>query len=594
MSRRARLDPRTIAFLLLGAFVVAAVGGEADTPPVEQQTADPDVSQAPAPGPQVGVIAPQGTIGEGDQGTFRIGRTDSLGELRVGLQIGGTAARDQDFRLEGLAGSSGETVVLTLGDGQAVGVLAVDVLADLIAEGHERISLTLLSGEGYVPDPQAARALVTIPQNGTLVTTTADSGPGSLRQAILNANALEGPDTITFDSETGPFAAPQTIALERELPDLSGELLIDGRIPGRLWQATGVSVSGAGERRVFRVAEGGDIVLHGLTIADGHAATGGGVLNEGELVVKGATFHNNTAEKAGGGIANLGGSAKVINSTFARNDAGERGGGLSNLRGHVTVTNCTFSENEASFGGGLSSSGELRLGNSILANSMSASDCLSVGDLDPASTNNLIVANSGCGAPISAADPRLGPFGGYNGPTFTFPLGGGSPAINLGDNASAVDEHGEPLVWDQRGNGDPRFVGGITDIGAFEHQMLPRLTVDTAQDSGARACTRAGAADCSLRGAITLANAMGKPASIAFDANVFADAVPIMLTEPLPTVAVDLTIDGASAGGIRLQHAGAFPALTYAPGVAVHLIEVTMRSVGRVEGYREDSSVNVR
>jgi len=30
------------------------------------------------------------------------------------------------------------------------------------------------------------------------VTTTADSGPGSLRQAILNANANPGPDQITF------------------------------------------------------------------------------------------------------------------------------------------------------------------------------------------------------------------------------------------------------------------------------------------------------------------------------------------------------------------------------------------------------------
>ena len=31
------------------------------------------------------------------------------------------------------------------------------------------------------------------------VTTTADSGPGSLRQAILDANALVGPDDILFN-----------------------------------------------------------------------------------------------------------------------------------------------------------------------------------------------------------------------------------------------------------------------------------------------------------------------------------------------------------------------------------------------------------
>ena len=50
-----------------------------------------------------------------------------------------------------------------------------------------------------------------------------------MRQAILNANALAGPDTIRFDSTNGSFATPQTIVLESELPDLVGEVTIDGR-----------------------------------------------------------------------------------------------------------------------------------------------------------------------------------------------------------------------------------------------------------------------------------------------------------------------------------------------------------------------------
>ena len=35
------------------------------------------------------------------------------------------------------------------------------------------------------------------------VTTTADAGAGSLRQAILDANAAAGPDTITFQAGLG-------------------------------------------------------------------------------------------------------------------------------------------------------------------------------------------------------------------------------------------------------------------------------------------------------------------------------------------------------------------------------------------------------
>jgi hypothetical protein len=47
------------------------------------------------------------------------------------------------------------------------------------------------------------------------VTNTADSGPGSLRQAILDANAAAGPDTVVFDPAV--FNAPQTITLASTL-----------------------------------------------------------------------------------------------------------------------------------------------------------------------------------------------------------------------------------------------------------------------------------------------------------------------------------------------------------------------------------------
>lgn len=43
------------------------------------------------------------------------------------------------------------------------------------------------------------------------VTNTNDSGAGSLQQAILNANAAAGADTIVFDA--GVFSTPQTIVL---------------------------------------------------------------------------------------------------------------------------------------------------------------------------------------------------------------------------------------------------------------------------------------------------------------------------------------------------------------------------------------------
>src|SRR5262245_58610581 len=43
-----------------------------------------------------------------------------------------------------------------------------------------------------------------------LVTNTLDSGAGSFRQAIIDANAANSADTISFDT-AGTFATPQTI-----------------------------------------------------------------------------------------------------------------------------------------------------------------------------------------------------------------------------------------------------------------------------------------------------------------------------------------------------------------------------------------------
>ena len=59
-----------------------------------------------------------------------------------------------------------------------------------------------------------------------LVTNNGDSGPGSLRQAILNANATPGVvETITF---AFPGAGPHTISPTSPLPEITDPIVIDG------------------------------------------------------------------------------------------------------------------------------------------------------------------------------------------------------------------------------------------------------------------------------------------------------------------------------------------------------------------------------
>src|SRR4051812_2959067 len=58
-----------------------------------------------------------------------------------------------------------------------------------------------------------------------VVSNTDDSGPGSLRQAILDANADTGSDVIDFDI---PGIAVHTIMPKSELPAITDSVLIDG------------------------------------------------------------------------------------------------------------------------------------------------------------------------------------------------------------------------------------------------------------------------------------------------------------------------------------------------------------------------------
>ena len=69
---------------------------------------------------------------------------------------------------------------------------------------------------------------------------------------------------------------------------------------------------------------------------------------------------------------------------------------------------------------------------------------------------------------LSPLDPRLSPLQDNGGPTPTYALLDGSPAINSGDNnlTAPEDSDAPPLTTDQRGS--ERISGGIVDIGSYE------------------------------------------------------------------------------------------------------------------------------
>ncbi|HKB09516.1 MAG TPA: hypothetical protein VKD69_02640, partial [Vicinamibacterales bacterium] len=188
-----------------------------------------------------------------------------------------------------------------------------------------------------------------------VVTTTADSGAGSLRQAIADACAT---DSITFDLGV----SPQSIVVT------TGELAIDKDLTIAGPGATLLTVDGNNASRVFHVLPNRTVTISDLTIANGMMngdpsllqIIGAGIFNEGTLTVARVTLRNNSApdalQGAGGAIysraAFSDASLTIVDSTLSDNTAGISGGAVESgaiggRTASLTIANSTFSGNSA-------------------------------------------------------------------------------------------------------------------------------------------------------------------------------------------------------------------------------------------------------
>jgi hypothetical protein len=193
------------------------------------------------------------------------------------------------------------------------------------------------------------------------VTSTADSGPGSLRNEIA---AAKNKDTIVF----APSLDGQTITLTSGELDLTKNLTIQGPGAGQL------TISGGGSSRVFEVASKTKVTLSGLTISNGSSANGGGVNVDkgGTLTINNSTLSGNSSTYNGGAIDN-GGTLTISNSTLSGNTANQ-GGAIDNAGAgaNLTISGCTLSGNGGllcSYGGAIrnENGGNLSISNSTLS-----------------------------------------------------------------------------------------------------------------------------------------------------------------------------------------------------------------------------------
>ena len=201
------------------------------------------------------------------------------------------------------------------------------------------------------------------------VTNTSDSGAGSLRDAINQANAASPDDVISFDPTI--FAAHQTITLggTELVIQNNGSLTINGPVAG-------VTISGNNASRVLLNLYA-TVNLQNLTITGGAQGlgpgiNGAGIYNTGgTMTLTKVTVSGNTAPSgySGGGIHNDGGTLTLTDSTISNNSASEYGGGINNYFGTLKLNNSTVSGNSAAYGGGIDNYlGTLTLVNSTVNN----------------------------------------------------------------------------------------------------------------------------------------------------------------------------------------------------------------------------------
>jgi len=226
--------------------------------------------------------------------------------------------------------------------------LIIVVLAFLTMQASAQLPL---------PDAPSQRATFT-------VTNLDASGVGSLRQAMLDANANAEADTITFQA-----GLSGTILLLGPLPTVTTDMSIVGL------GADIITISGNKKVRIFDVDSGADLTLSGLKLINGKANMGGAirVQNSSTLSLSNSILNANKATFGGAIALETNIQATISNSTLTNNTAiGGTGGAIYIRNGIVNISNSLLDGNTANVAGALTIGGGIvTLTNSTISNNTS-------------------------------------------------------------------------------------------------------------------------------------------------------------------------------------------------------------------------------
>ena len=252
--------------------------------------------------------------------------------------------------------------------------------------------------------------------------------PGTLRQAIFDANAAAGADEIVF---TGAGAAGTITLTNGELTVNTnitiigtgvGNLIVDGNLAGRVFNFTAgtstvtdmtIQRGSAGGGAGARAGDAPVLTLRRVLLTGnvGNGNGGGAMVTSGTMTIIDSTIDNNTSANNGAGLrVNNTGTLFVRNSTISNNTtttAARDGGGIhvSSAGATLRIFNSTVSGNTTTDDGGaiaVTNGSRAFLYNNTMASNVSAQQGEGVAVFNPGSvisnlTSNIIANNNSTG-----------------------------------------------------------------------------------------------------------------------------------------------------------------------------------------------------
>ena len=382
--------------------------------------------------------------------------------------------------------------------------------------------LTLQAQTGVSPDAFQSFVLNVCQIVDITVNSSAQTGTGSLRQAIIDA--CPGSTITIAPGVTGQINLTTPLMIEKDinivgpganvlaLRGVSNRIITVGN---NVVNISGLTISN-GNSNFFggAIINNGILTLKNVVVSNSNAVNeGGAIYNSAILSLDSCTLSGNRSQSIGGAIYSFG-TLNVVNTTISGNNAGASGGGIF-ADGTLNITNATITNNRADsdgngngLGGGIFNNNLAGNGNLVtLRNNIVAGNFLrpsfsnpTPNDLDGtvfpnafynlignASTsggignnsNGNIVGNNGSGT-ISISTVIETTLTDNGGTTPTHRLPATSPAVDKGSAASTnlAEFLLPPVNTDQRGITRPYdnpLIGNAnsgdgSDIGAFELQ----------------------------------------------------------------------------------------------------------------------------